>query len=105
MTPKTIAVLLTIAVAAGARAGDAPQGVLTRAPAVVEPVVPDYPERAKALGITGEVVLELDVSADGRVLDVRVLTPAPAATAIVSRTAMVFGVMASSLVTRGGRCR
>ena len=76
MTPKTIAVLLTIAVAAGARAGDAPQGVLTRAPAVVEPVVPDYPERAKALGITGEVVLELDVSADGRVLDVRVLTPA-----------------------------
>ena len=73
---KTIAVLLSM-VAAGVASGDeAVQGILTRAPAVIEPAVPEYPEEAKARGISGEVVLELDLSADGRVLGARVARPA-----------------------------
>jgi TonB family protein len=74
-TWKTIAVLISLA-AAGARAESAPQGVLTRAPAVIEPAVPEYPEAARAQGTSAEVVLELDVSAAGTVLDARVTKPA-----------------------------
>ncbi len=75
MNPKTIALLISIALSAAARAADAPQGVLTRAPSVTAPAVPVYPEQAKALGLSGDVVLELDVSAEGRVLDARFVTP------------------------------
>jgi TonB family protein len=76
MTPKTIAILLSMAAAAGASGEDAAQGVLTRAPAVIDPAVPEYPAEAKTRGIAGEVVLELELSDDGRVLDARVARPA-----------------------------
>jgi TonB family protein len=75
-TKKAIAALIAVAAAAVARGAEAPQGVLTRPPAVVEPAVPAYPERAKSQGLSGEVVLELDVSAAGDVVDGRVVKPA-----------------------------
>ncbi len=72
---KTLAFLIAIAAAAAAQAEDAAAGALTRPPAVLEPAVPEYPEDAKARGISGEVVLELDVSAEGQVLEARVAKP------------------------------
>jgi TonB family protein len=73
--------LLSLAVAAlalaGAAAAEEPApGALTRAPAVIEPVTPEYPEAARAAGLSAEVLLELDVSAEGRVLHARVARPA-----------------------------
>ncbi len=73
---KILVLLAAAGLAARARAEEAAQGVLTRAPAVVEPAAPDYPEDAKARGLSAEVVLELDVSEAGEVLDVRVVRPA-----------------------------
>jgi len=52
------------------------QGQLTRAPALLELVEAEYPPEAKAEGITGEVVLEVDIAATGEVLDARVIEPA-----------------------------
>ncbi len=65
---------LLLALAVTARA-EAP-GVLTRAPAVIVPATPEYPDAAKARGISGEVTLELDVSSTGEVLAARVAKPA-----------------------------
>jgi TonB family protein len=76
MKTKTIAFLFWVAAAAAVRGEDAAQGVLTRAPAVIEPAIPEYPEQAKAQVLSGEVVLELDVSVEGRVLGARVERPA-----------------------------
>jgi TonB family protein len=74
--PKTLALLLLLAAAAATAAEDAPPaGTLTRAPAVIEPATPEYPEAAKAAGVSGEVVLELDLSTDGQVIDARVVKP------------------------------
>jgi TonB family protein len=73
---KPALLLLLLAAGAAARAEDAPPpGTLTRAPAVVEPATPEYPEAAKAGGISGEVVLELDLSTEGQVTDARVVKP------------------------------
>jgi TonB family protein len=74
MTSKTLPLLLLLA-AAATRAEDAAPGTLTRAPAVVEPATPESPADAKAAGVSGEVVLELDISADGQVLDARIVKP------------------------------
>jgi TonB family protein len=74
-TAEKMALLILLATAGGARADEVAAGVLTRAPAVVEPAAPEYPEEAKAQGISGEVVLELDVSAEGEVLQARVVKP------------------------------
>lgn len=52
------------------------QGVVTALPAVVESVEPTYPEEAQAQGLTAEVGLEIDISAEGEVLDARVIEPA-----------------------------
>ena len=71
---KTTILLVLLAAASAARGEDAP-GTLTRAPAVVEPSTPEYPEAAKAQGLSGEVVLELDVSEEGQVLDARIVKP------------------------------
>jgi TonB family protein len=73
--PKTTLVALLLAAASLARAEDAAPGTLTRAPAVIEPATPDYPEAAKVQGLSGEVVLELDLAADGQVTDARVTRP------------------------------
>jgi TonB family protein len=78
---KIPVLLVVLAAAAAPRAedaaappapGEAAAGTLTRAPAVVEAATPEYPEAAKAAGISGEVVLELDLSAAGEVTDARV---------------------------------
>ena len=53
-----------------------PAGVLTKAPAVVEPAEPVYPTEAKAQGLTGEVTLDLEVSEQGLVTDAQVTQPA-----------------------------
>jgi len=52
------------------------QGVLTKAPAIVESVEAEYPPEAKAEGITGEVVLAIDIGADGSVTGAQVIEPA-----------------------------
>jgi TonB family protein len=68
---------LLVALAVTARAGEPPaEGVLTKAPAVIAPATPEYPEAAKARGLSGEVVLELDVSELGTVTDARVVKAA-----------------------------
>jgi TonB family protein len=67
--------LLFAVLATGARAADVPPGTLTRAPSVVEPATPEYPAGASAAGVSGEVVLEIDISPAGEVLDARVLEP------------------------------
>ena len=74
---RLLAAPLLLALAALARAGEPPAtGVLTKAPAVVVPATPEYPEAAKARGISAEVTLELDVSEVGSVTDARVVKPA-----------------------------
>jgi TonB family protein len=59
-----------------ARGDDAPAGVLTRAPAVVAPVEPEYPAEARAAGLEGAVTLELELSDAGDVTDAVVTGPA-----------------------------
>jgi len=56
--------------------GDEPaSGVLTRAPEVVIPAVPEYPAEARAAGITGVVGLEIEISETGAVTDAVVIQP------------------------------
>ncbi len=50
--------------------------VLTRAPALVKFVGAAYPKEAEEKGITGDVGLEIDIGADGKVTDARVVKPA-----------------------------
>lgn len=76
MSPTKLLALLLLALAVAARAEEPAAGVLTRAPAVVTPATPAYPEDAKARGVSGEVTLELDVSAEGEVVAARVTKPA-----------------------------
>ncbi|HWV38122.1 MAG TPA: TonB-dependent receptor [Vulgatibacter sp.] len=72
-TAVPLALLLAL-VAAPIAAGA--QGVLTKAPALLEAVEAEYPPEARAAGITGEVVLTIDIGADGSVLDAQVIEPA-----------------------------
>ncbi|HVO19140.1 MAG TPA: TonB family protein [Anaeromyxobacter sp.] len=60
----------------GHSAAEEPAGVLTRAPAVVEPAEPAYPPEAKAQGLTGQVTLELEISEQGQVTAAEVTRPA-----------------------------
>ena len=55
---------LFLGAAAPALAEAEPQeiGVLTRAPAVIQPAEPEYPEAARAAGLTGVVTLEIEIS-------------------------------------------
>lgn len=73
--PRHVVFLLLSLAAAAARAEEPAAGVLTRAPAVVAEATPEYPPDAKASGISGEVVLELDVGEAGEVLAARVVQP------------------------------
>jgi TonB family protein len=73
--PAALLISFILLSAGVARAAE-PTGVLTRIPAVVVPATPEYPPDAKALGVSGDVVLEIDVADDGRVLDARVVTAA-----------------------------
>jgi TonB family protein len=77
MIRRTLVVTpLLVALAVAARAAEPQAGVLTRAPAVISPATPEYPPAAKARGLYGEVVLELDLSETGAVLAARVVKPA-----------------------------
>jgi TonB family protein len=71
-----LALLAAGAFPAGAAAADAPQGVLTRAPAVVAPAEPEYPAEARAQGLAGAVTLELELSEQGEVTEALVTVPA-----------------------------
>jgi TonB family protein len=51
-------------------------GVLTKPPAVVTPAQPEYPADARAQGLTGQVSLQLEISAEGAVTDAVVTVPA-----------------------------
>jgi len=76
---RAAAILTAAALAAAAAATGAEEplaGALTRAPAVIERVAPEYPEAARAGGLSAEVLLELDLSVEGRVIDARVARPA-----------------------------
>lgn len=52
------------------------QGEITALPQVIEAADPTYPPEAQALGLAAEVGLEVDISAEGEVLDARVIEPA-----------------------------
>ncbi|HYG70554.1 MAG TPA: TonB family protein, partial [Anaeromyxobacteraceae bacterium] len=64
------------AAAAGAEDPPTPAGVLTKAPELVAPAEPAYPEAAKTAGLEGEVTLELELSEAGEVTDAVVTGPA-----------------------------
>lgn len=55
-------------------AGHAP--VLTRPPALLTTVEPVFPEEAKTNKVSGDVTLQVDIGADGKVADVQVLQSA-----------------------------
>jgi len=57
---------------------DGGAGVLTKAPALVRQVEARFPPALADAGASGTVVMELDLGADGKVLDVRVTTSAGA---------------------------
>jgi len=75
--PRLSCFVLLCAFSPRALAADspAPEGVLTRPPAVLESIQPEYPEAARAAGLQAEVALEIDISEKGEVLDARVLQP------------------------------
>ncbi len=73
MSRALAALLLALPALAGAE--DA-AGVLTRPPAVVAPVEPEYPQEARDAGLAGEVMLEIEISETGEVADAIVTTPA-----------------------------
>jgi TonB family protein len=68
--------LLLLLAAVPAKGAEPAEVVLTRPPAVVQPATPEYPPEAKARGLSAEVLLELDVGANGEVLAARVASPA-----------------------------
>jgi len=47
--------------------------VLTKAPQLLQSVEPVFPEQAKSEGLAGDVTLQVDIGADGKVADVQVL--------------------------------
>ncbi|ACG72738.1 TonB family protein [Anaeromyxobacter sp. K] len=67
----TLAAALLAAAPPLARAGEG-VGALTRAPELLEAVEPDYPEAARAAGVTGVVALELELSDAGEVVSAEV---------------------------------
>lgn len=71
-----LALLGASAPAPRAHAAEAAPGQLTKNPAVVAPVTPDYPPDARAQGATGQVTLEIEISDKGEVTDAVVTTPA-----------------------------
>jgi TonB family protein len=69
--------LLLAALPARAPAAEGEEGgVLTRAPSVIRPAEPEYPEPARAAGLTGAVTLEIEISEAGEVTDAIVTGPA-----------------------------
>ena len=50
--------------------------VLTKPPALLQRVEPIFPEEAKAQQLQGDVTMQVDIGADGKVTDVQVLQPA-----------------------------
>jgi TonB family protein len=81
MPHRAIALLLVLLLTVPAEARAAPEaapstGVLTRAPTLLEQVEARFPAEAAEQGLAGTVVMEVDIGADGRVLEVRVVQPA-----------------------------
>jgi vitamin B12 transporter len=60
-------VLVLVAVVGLGFGAHAQQATGLKPPTLVEPVGPDYPEDARAQRLEGEVVLRLNVDAEGRV--------------------------------------
>ena len=56
--------------------GDAGAGVLTKPPAILKQVDAPFPPEALDAGVGGTVVMEVDIGADGKVLDARVVQSA-----------------------------
>lgn len=56
--------------------GGSPQGVLTKAPALLKQVEAVFPPEAADAGVGGKVEMEIDIGADGKVLDARVTASA-----------------------------
>ena len=64
--------LLGVAVSARAETEPKESGILTCAPAVVQPAEPEYPDAARAAGLSGVVTLEIEISETGAVTDAMV---------------------------------
>ncbi len=73
---RILALSAALLVAFAARAEEPAKNVLTKAPAVIEPAEPVYPEEAKAAGLSAEVTLEVEISATGEVVSATVTQPA-----------------------------
>jgi TonB family protein len=67
-----LGLLLGAAISARAETEPHESGILTRAPAVVQPAEPEYPEAARAAGLSGVVTLEIEISETGAVTDAMV---------------------------------
>jgi TonB family protein len=81
MPHRAVALILVLLLAVPAGAQDAPDagtptGVLTKPPALLKQVEARFPPEASAQGLAGTVVMEVDLGADGRVMDARVVQPA-----------------------------
>jgi TonB family protein len=81
MPHRAVVLLLVLLLAVPAGAQDAPDsgtptGVLTKAPALLQQVEARFPPEAAAQGLAGTVVMEVDLGADGKVMDARVVQPA-----------------------------
>jgi TonB family protein len=72
---RILSTVLLLAAAPLARAEEA-TGVLTKAPAVVAPAEPEYPQEAREAGLGAEVTLEIEISETGDVEDAVVTAPA-----------------------------
>jgi TonB family protein len=81
MPHRAVALFLVLLLAVPAGAQDAPDagtpgGILTKPPAILEQVEARFPPEAQAQGLAGTVVMEVDIGADGKVMDARVVQPA-----------------------------
>jgi TonB family protein len=81
MPHRAVCLLLALLLALPAGAQDAPAegtptGVLTKPPTLLKQVEARFPPEAAAAGVAGTVVMEVDIGADGKVLDARVVQPA-----------------------------
>ena len=70
------ALVLSLLFSSLALAQDAGAGVLTKAPTLVEQTEPVFPPELIDAGIGGVVMLEVDIGADGKVIDARVVKSA-----------------------------
>jgi TonB family protein len=79
MRPAFFLVLFICGAASAQEDAGAPKGVLTKPPAILKQVEAIFPTEMLDAGAGGTVVMEVDLGADGKVMDARVIQSAGAA--------------------------